>query len=54
MNMSEIIANTLNILTEQAQHGGTITYGDLLDRLGIERKGRPAGQVAAGPPTLTL
>ena len=46
MNMSEIIANALNILTEQALHGEPITYGNLLDRLGIERKGRPAGQVA--------
>ena len=53
VNMSEIIANTLNILKEQAQHGEPITYGGLLGRLGIDLKGRPAGQVAT-PPYLNL
>ena len=46
-NLREIVANALNILTELARRGETITYGDLLQQLGINRRRRPAGQVAA-------
>ena len=46
-NLREIIANAIHILTELARRGETITYGDLLEQLGINRRRRPAGQVAA-------
>lgn len=46
-NLRQIIANTLVILTQVAQQGETITYGELLRQLGINLGRRRAGQVAA-------
>ena len=43
----ELIAKTLDILTDLAQRHETISYGDLLNRLGITGERRPIGQIAA-------
>ena len=46
-NSRETMAKALEILTELARRHETITYEDLIKRLGVASEKRPIGQLAA-------